>query len=342
MEVVLIPLILIGFILWKGIIILRPNEAAALESNGKYTQLLFPGFHWWMPGYQRLHEVNWKFSCQGQGNSLTTLTGPRIPLHQLRYDPEPLQCRTKEGVEVMIDLVISWKIVDAKKAVYETTNLFAELEDTVLSKLDTIARRYSVNELRPELLTEALDIEKLNTSLLWLGCVLIKINVQDIELPESLSKKAREMAVEQVASRAQLTKLENEKQQYAQMAELRQREQQIKNEIELKAQEHSAKLAIVQSEQEVALQRLHADAQQYVAKITLEQERAKQAQALQTATQEAALFASHPEYARYATEKLAAQSWAKISRSKNTKLVVAPLSALDAAARMPLLQALNK
>ena len=50
--------ILVAAFLFGGIRIVRPTHRGLIETLGKYTKFAEPGFHWIIPGVQRMFQVN--------------------------------------------------------------------------------------------------------------------------------------------------------------------------------------------------------------------------------------------------------------------------------------------
>ncbi len=58
MEYIIIAVVVILIIFILGIRIVRPTSRGLIETLGKYTKFATPGFHWIVPGIQRLYKVN--------------------------------------------------------------------------------------------------------------------------------------------------------------------------------------------------------------------------------------------------------------------------------------------
>ena len=58
MEYIIIAVAIILFIFILGIRIVRPTSRGLIETLGKYTKFAEPGFHWIMPGIQKLYRIN--------------------------------------------------------------------------------------------------------------------------------------------------------------------------------------------------------------------------------------------------------------------------------------------
>ena len=56
--VILVPILAVVAIFLAGIQIVRPTRRALIERLGKYDRFAEPGFHWIIPGFDRLYLVD--------------------------------------------------------------------------------------------------------------------------------------------------------------------------------------------------------------------------------------------------------------------------------------------
>ena len=326
--------------LWKGIRVVRQDEAVILETLGKFTKILPPSIQVWIPLFQRLRSVEWRFSRAELG-SFDEFVGSGIPLSELRYDPETLACKTKDGISIDVDLVVNFKITDARKAAYSTRNLFGYIEDCVLTELNSVVRQQEHQSITPDSIVAGLALSHLNTLVADAGCLFTRVSVQAIQLPAEIQQTNERIVAERRAVQAKLLRLEQEKQHHAGMEALREKELSVNQKIERQQQAHQRQLALEKAEAQAKEMQLLSDAEAYVAAQKLASSvKARQAELAQFSEESRALE-QHPQLLAYRTQELSTRAWAQLSAGAGSRLVVAPLSALDAVARMPLLEALK-
>ena len=91
-------LLVSSFIMWRGMIMLEPNEARVTTWFGKYSGTIkLTGFYWINPFYGT----------------------KKVSLRARNLDAEPIKVNDKTGNPIMIGLVLVWKLSDTYKALFE-------------------------------------------------------------------------------------------------------------------------------------------------------------------------------------------------------------------------------
>lgn len=100
-ETLGVLMMVIDIILWRGLILLEPNEAMVLLFMGKYKGTVKDnGFFWINP----------------------LLTKKKLTLRASNLDAEPIKVNDKVGNPVMIGIVAVWRIADTYKASFNIDN----------------------------------------------------------------------------------------------------------------------------------------------------------------------------------------------------------------------------
>jgi regulator of protease activity HflC (stomatin/prohibitin superfamily) len=93
-----IVLLIANIIMWRGCLMLEPNEARVTTWFGKYSGTFSEtGFYWINPFYGT----------------------KKVSLRARNLDAEPIKVNDKTGNPVMIGLVLVWKLKDTYKALFE-------------------------------------------------------------------------------------------------------------------------------------------------------------------------------------------------------------------------------
>ena len=93
-----IVLLIANIIIWRGCLMLEPNEARVTTWFGKYSGTFSEtGFYWINPFYGT----------------------KKVSLRARNLDAEPIKVNDKTGNPVMIGLVLVWKLKDTYKALFE-------------------------------------------------------------------------------------------------------------------------------------------------------------------------------------------------------------------------------
>jgi regulator of protease activity HflC (stomatin/prohibitin superfamily) len=131
-----IPALLLLFILWKMFVVVPMREACIKERLGKYGGTLLPGFHFLIPFVDR---IAYKHEMREQV-----------------IDVPPQVCITRDNVQVEVDGIVYFKVMDPVKASYgigdyrlasismSQTTMRSEIGKLALD--DTFSEREKVNE----------------------------------------------------------------------------------------------------------------------------------------------------------------------------------------------------
>ncbi len=133
---VTLPALLALFIIWKMFIIIPMREASLKERVGKFAGMLLPGFHFLIPFVDRV--------------------AYRHEMREQVIDVPPQVCITRDNVQVEVDGVVYFKVMDPVKASYgigdyrmasislAQTTMRSEIGKLALD--DTFSERERVNE----------------------------------------------------------------------------------------------------------------------------------------------------------------------------------------------------
>ena len=143
--------ILVGWIPWAGLKVLRPNEAYVLTLFGKYYGTLKgPGFYFVNPFTTALNPAGNKEGVSGAeikiGDNEVSLSGlsgtTRISLKTLTLSNERQKINDKLGNPIEIGIVVIWRVANTARAVFNVDNYAEFLSIQCDSALRNIVRLY--------------------------------------------------------------------------------------------------------------------------------------------------------------------------------------------------------
>lgn len=176
-------------VLFKALYIVRQAEVVIIERFGKYHHMLTPGLHFVVPFIDTPHRCYWTFVySDGRGQyyrSVKTMT--RVDLRESVYDFPKQHVITKDNVNIEINALLYYQIMDPKAAVYEVINLPEAIEKltqttlrNVIGSLDldeTLVSRNKINDKLQVILDEATDK--------W-GVKVNRVELQEVNPPRDI------------------------------------------------------------------------------------------------------------------------------------------------------------
>lgn len=174
-----------------GFKIVQQAEVIVIERLGKYSRTLHSGINIIWPVIDRPREITWRYVVEGtyDKKQITFRTKSRIDIRETVYDFPKQNVITKDNVNVQINALLYFQIMDPVKAIYEIENLPDAIE-----KLTQTTLRNVIGELELDESLSSRDTinSKLRTILddasnKW-GVKVNRVELQDINPPEDIKQ----------------------------------------------------------------------------------------------------------------------------------------------------------
>ena len=193
MEILVAIAILVIAFMAKGFKIVQQSETMVIERLGRYNRTLSSGINIIWPFIDQPRSIAWRTTRNTINGQLVTFkTIERIDLRETVYDFPSQNVITKDNVNVEINALLYFQIMDPVKSVYEIENLpnaIEKLTQTTLRNIigeleldETLTSRDTINAKLRVILDEATNK--------W-GVKINRVELQDINPPKE-SKSAME------------------------------------------------------------------------------------------------------------------------------------------------------
>lgn len=192
----LIIFVVIIFIL-SGIKVINQYERGVVLTLGRFSGIRNPGLRVVVPIFQRII---------------------RVDMRSTPIDVPKQEVITKDNVTVGVDAVVYFRVIDAPKAVLETTNYIYATSQFAQAALRDVAGNADLDELlsqREKVSEQIKEIVDAQTDQ-W-GIDVENVKVQNIELPQDMKRAMAKQAEAERERRAVIITAEGEKQQLPQL-----------------------------------------------------------------------------------------------------------------------------
>ncbi len=209
-----ICIILAVIIIFSSIVIVSQSETMIYERLGKFHKVLHPGINFIFPIIDKPRPILWRTSSSRQGDNLMTPSRllNRIDLREQVYDYPRQNVITKDNVNISIDALLYFQIMDPKSAIYEVAdfpNAIEKLTQTTLRNVigeleldETLSSRDTINSKLTKILDEATDK--------W-GVKVNRVELKDIDPPSEIRETMEKQMRAERDKRALILRAEGEK-----------------------------------------------------------------------------------------------------------------------------------
>lgn len=189
----------IGFLFFIGLFvaiasirIVNQYERGVVLTLGRYTGLRQPGLRFVVPFFQQMTKVD---------------------IRSTPIDVAKQEVITKDNVTVGVDAVVYFRVIDASKAVLETTNYIYATSQFAQAALRDVAGNADMDELLSKRDVISQQIKQIvdEETDKW-GIDVENVKIQNIELPQDMKRAMAKQAEAERERRAVIISAEGEKQ----------------------------------------------------------------------------------------------------------------------------------
>lgn len=184
--------IFVAIFLLGGIKVINQYERGVVLTLGKFSGIREPGLRYVFPVIQKLS---------------------RVDVRSTPIDVPKQEVITKDNVTVGVDAVVYFRVIDAQKAILETTNYIYATSQFAQAALRDVTGNVDLDDLlakREEISQQIKTIVDAETDK-W-GIDVENVKVQNIELPQDMKRAMAKQAEAERERRAVVINAEGEKQ----------------------------------------------------------------------------------------------------------------------------------
>ena len=173
------------------------NHCRVIERFGKPVKVQYSGLVFKLPFLDKVRDVRDVWGGE------TNKQGTFIELTEQIIDTNPRECITKDNAKVLVDCVISWRITDPIKAVYEVDHLHKSL---IQAAMNAIRSEIGSRDLDESLsartqLNEKIVAALADTSTKW-GIQILRAEIQELKTDDATSAAMLQQLESERRSRA--------------------------------------------------------------------------------------------------------------------------------------------
>ena len=192
MEIIITVIVIIVIFVLSGIKVVNQYERGVVLTLGRFSGIRNPGLRVVVPIFQRII---------------------RVDVRSTPIDVPKQEIITKDNVTVNVDAVVYLRVIDASKAVLETTNYIYATSQFAQAALRDVTGNANMDELlsnREEISEKIKEIVDSETDK-W-GIDVENVKVQNIELPQDMKRAMAKQAEAERERRAVVISADGEKQ----------------------------------------------------------------------------------------------------------------------------------
>lgn len=182
--------VIAGFVL-SGIKVINQYERGVVLTLGRFTGIRQPGLRVVVPIFQRLL---------------------RVDVRSTPIDVPKQEIITKDNVTAGVDAIVYFRVIDAPKAVLETTNYVYATSQFAQAALRDVTGNFELDELlskREEISSKIKEIVDFQTDQ-W-GIDVENVKIQNIELPTDMKRAMAKQAEAERERRSNIINAEGER-----------------------------------------------------------------------------------------------------------------------------------
>ncbi|MGA3287390.1 MAG: SPFH domain-containing protein [Bacteroidota bacterium] len=164
--------VLIFFVFLLGIRIIRPTHRALIERLGKYNRFAQPGFHWIMPGIDKIYRIN---------------------ITEQMVDAEPQEIITNDNLNAVVDAQVYFKVKldeeSVKNSQYNVNNVNYQIVNLARTTLRNIIGTMTLKSANSERgrINDELHIILIKETTNW-GIDIVRTELKQIDPPKDVQE----------------------------------------------------------------------------------------------------------------------------------------------------------
>ena len=172
MYYIYIIIAIVAVLLFSGVRIVRPTSRGLVETMGKYTKYAPPGFHWIIPGIQKLYRVN---------------------ITEQMFNAEPQVIITNDNLNATVDAQVYFRIKpdeeSVKNSVYNVNNYKVQIINLARTTLRNIIGTLTLKSANSERGRINNDLHKtlLEETDKW-GIDIVRTELKEIDPPKDVQE----------------------------------------------------------------------------------------------------------------------------------------------------------
>ncbi len=140
-----IAIVLINFLI-KSVYVVKQSEAIVIERLGKFSRVLAPGIHFTIPFLEKPRNVLWTYLTSDKKYNRFIRSTYRIDLRESVDDFPKQNVITKDNVNMEINALLYYQIIDPKAAVYQVVNVTEAIEKLTQTTLRNVIGSMELDE----------------------------------------------------------------------------------------------------------------------------------------------------------------------------------------------------
>jgi regulator of protease activity HflC (stomatin/prohibitin superfamily) len=190
----------------------------------------------------------------GKNNMKKVLNTHKIPMTTLSFDFRPVDVRSKDKVDMNINGIIFYDIIDVRKAVYYCDNLWNCMEQKIVTVLNEVTAKIDSTMLFDNIGDfSRLCSDELQKQLKEYGIRIKSINLESVDPPDDIARAIKEQYKHKILVEKERIKAEDTYKIISEKLKLRKQldDQTLKNKDELETIKHEKRLKELKRKEEL-------------------------------------------------------------------------------------------
>jgi regulator of protease activity HflC (stomatin/prohibitin superfamily) len=243
-------------LIYRCIVVINAPMSGYVKFLGTPTREVASGIHFLLWPMEILHRYKWRLREEKTRDYSEVVyhSGTSVSKAEMIYDTEPYRVITRDSMEIVVNLIIYYKINDLYKAYFEVNDPLHSMEQAVLTGIREVAAGLTIEEaVNSKSLFEEGVSEKLSGSSNW-GIEITRVDIQNIDQPKEILKStmktltAKRQANEEFLRRKEENKFSMKRIEMDHLEEMKRIERETSREKERLMRDHDIKMTALENE----------------------------------------------------------------------------------------------